>query len=210
MKYKNVIFDMDGVLIDNSEGIKYCVRKAISELGLKELSDGELTKFIGPALMYSLKEYAGATDEQSEQGYLIYRKYYLEKGIKMYRLYDGVRETLAELNAHGVRCSVSSGKPIECVNIILGDSDTAKYFEKAAGSVKAKKYSSKDAQMREAVLERPAVMVGDRVFDLEAAKNADVDCIYARYGFGDESDTAVYKPKFYIDSPREIIEIVLK
>ena len=74
MRYRNVIFDMDGVLIDNSEGIIDCARETVKTLGLKDLSDDEYRLFIGPALMYSLKTYAGASEEESERGYQIYRK----------------------------------------------------------------------------------------------------------------------------------------
>ena len=63
MRYRNAIFDMDGVLIDNSEGIMYCARYAISRLGLDVPGDDVLRKFIGPALIYSLKTYAGATGD---------------------------------------------------------------------------------------------------------------------------------------------------
>lgn len=34
MKYANVIFDMDGVLIDNSAGIMHSVRYALGRLGV--------------------------------------------------------------------------------------------------------------------------------------------------------------------------------
>ena len=99
MRYRNVIFDMDGVLIDNSEGIIDCARETVKTLGLKDLSDDEYRLFIGPALMYSLKTYAGASDEESERGYRIYRKLYFVRGIDKYRIYDGVEGTQAELNA---------------------------------------------------------------------------------------------------------------
>lgn len=209
MRYRNAIFDMDGVLIDNSEGIMYCARYAISRLGLDVPGDDVLRKFIGPALIYSLKTYAGAADEQAERGLYLYREKYLTEGIKMYRLYDGIREAAERLHDSGVRLSVSSGKPQECVDEILRTSGMTELFELTAGTVFPARVSSKDEQMKRAVLERPAVMIGDRVFDLECAENARVDCIFAKYGFGDESDLRGHTPVFIAEKPADIADFIL-
>lgn len=201
---------MDGVLIDNSEGIMHCARYAIGELGLPVPGDDVLRKFIGPALIYSLKTYCGATDEQAERGLNLYRGKYLESGIGMFRLYDGIFDTVRALAAAGVRCSVCSGKPQECVDIILDTAGMTKFFEVTAGTVFPARVSNKDEQMKKALLDRPALMVGDRVFDLECAYNAKLDCVYATYGFGDADDLAVYKPTYFADKPQDIMEIVLR
>lgn len=209
MRYKNVIFDMDGVLIDNSEGIIGCAREAVKALGLRDLSDAEYRLFIGPALMYSLKTYAGATEEESERGFEIYRKAYFAHGIDEYRVYDGVEDALIELTQAGVKCTVASGKPIASVHRILETSGLGKYFVRAEGSVKPKKYSDKTPQTLAAIVCTPAVMVGDRIFDITAAKNAGIDSIYARYGFCVPGETDGENPTFEIDSPRDIPAIVL-
>ena len=201
---------MDGVLIDNSEGIMSTARYTIAKLGLPALSDETLKKFIGPALVWSLKTYCGADDEQAMYGLTVYRKEYLKSGIRMYRLYDGVYDTVKTLREAGVRLSVSSGKPIDVVNEILADSGMKDFFEVTAGTIFPAKVSSKDEQMKKAVLERPALMVGDRVFDLECAQNANVDCAFAKYGFGDESDYAEIKPKYFIEKAKDLLDIVLQ
>ena len=209
MRYKNVIFDMDGVLIDNSEGITSTAKYAIEKLGLPVPEMSTLRKFIGPALVWSLQEYCGATEEQAMLGLKIYREKYLVTGIKQFVLYDGVYDTVKALFEAGVRLPVSSGKPIECVNNILVQSGMTKFFEVTAGTTFPAKVSHKDEQMKKAVLDRPALMVGDRVFDLECAKKANVDCAFARYGFGDASDYAEIKPKYFIDKATDLLAIVL-
>lgn len=208
MRYRNVIFDMDGVLIDNSEGIIGCARETVSRLGLPELTEEKYRLFIGPALMYSLRTYAGATDEESERGYAIYRQLYFEKGIDQYRVYDGVEDALKALTAAGVKCTIASGKPIESIRRILDTSGLGKYFLKFEGTEKPKKYSDKTKQTVAAIVDTPAVLVGDRVYDLAAAKNAGIESIYALYGFCAPGDTDEIKPAFKITDPREIPDIV--
>lgn len=209
MRYRNVIFDMDGVLIDNSAGIISCARETVKALGLRDLSDDEYKLFIGPALMWSLKAYAGATEEESERGYEIYRKLYFGRGINEYVVYDGVEDALKELIAAGVKCSVASGKPAESVRRILATSGLGKYFVRAEGCEKPKKDSDKVRQLRLALADEPAVMVGDRIFDIEAAEAVGIDCIYAEYGFCVPGETDGRRPAFYAKTPRDIADIVL-
>lgn len=210
MNYKNIIFDMDGVLIDNSAGIFACARYAIERLGLTVPPEPILRKFVGPSLVWSLKEYAGATDEQAEEGLRLYReKYFGEKvGVRMFRLYDGVAETVKTLFARGVRLSVCSGKPQECVDYILETCGLADCFEKAVGASASARTSGKDDQLRAALLDRPALMVGDRVFDLACAQNAGIDSAFALYGFGDASDYADRRPTYFLEKPTDLLAVV--
>lgn len=209
MRYRNAIFDMDGVLIDNSAGIIRCARETLKALGLRDLTDDEFRLFIGPSLMYSLKTYAGATDEQCARGYSIYRELYRSRGIDEYRVYDGVEDALADLASAGVACTVASGKPTESVARILETSGLAKYFVRYEGSPAPNRHSDKTAQILAARVCEPAVMIGDRVFDLEAARNAGTDSIYALYGFCAAGDTDEIKPTFTAATPREIADIIL-
>lgn len=209
MRYKNAIFDMDGVLIDNSEGIMYCAEYAINKLGLPPLSKDTLKKFIGPALIWSLKTYCKISEEKAEEGLYIYREKYINEGINMFKLYDGIYDTVKTLCDAGVKCSVSSGKPQESVEYILKKAKMTEFFDAVAGAVFPTKVSSKDEQLKKALIERPAVMIGDRVFDIDSAYNAKIDCIFVTYGFGDDSDLAGHKPQHIVHSPKEILKVIL-
>lgn len=179
------------------------------ELGLPDLPDETYRLFIGPALMYSLKTYAGATEEQCEEGYKKYREYYFARGIDEYRVYDGVEEMLQTLTEAGVKCTVASGKPAESVRQHTRNGRGWESISCARGRTRPKKYSDKTKQILAAVVDEPAVMIGDRVFDLLAAKIAGVDSIYALYGFCAPGDTDEIKPTFEAADPREITDIVL-
>ncbi len=208
MKYANVIFDMDGVLIDNSAGIMHSVRYALGRLGVAVPDETVLRKFIGPALVWSLKTYCHLSEADAERGLKIYREMYSAEGINMYRLYDGVYDTVKTLAIGGVRLSVASGKPQIFLDKILETSGMSRFFERTAGVDFTEKESSKAAQIHRALISRPALMVGDRIFDIDCARGEDVDCAFAKYGFGDESDYAEHKPRYFIDQPSDLLGIV--
>ena len=48
MKYKLILFDLDGTLLDTSPGIFNSVRFALKESGLPQLPDNQLSDFVGP------------------------------------------------------------------------------------------------------------------------------------------------------------------
>ncbi len=208
MRYSNVIFDMDGVLIDNSAGIMHSVRYALGVLGVPVPGESVLRKFIGPALVWSLRTYCGLSETDAERGLKIYREKYVAEGINMYRLYDGVYDTVKALADGGVKLSVASGKPQVFLDKILETSGMTRFFERTAGVDFTEKESSKAAQIRRALVSRPALMVGDRVFDIDCARGERVDCAFAKYGFGDESDYAEHKPEYFIDKPGDLLGIV--
>ena len=52
MKYKVILFDLDGTLTDPQEGICNCITHALSYYGISK-PHSELTQFIGPPLLKS-------------------------------------------------------------------------------------------------------------------------------------------------------------
>ena len=51
--YKNLLFDLDGTLIDTGKGIINSVYYCIKEKGLREISINEAKLFVGPPLIDS-------------------------------------------------------------------------------------------------------------------------------------------------------------
>ena len=115
-----------------------------------------MRKFIGPALVWSLKTYCHLSEADAERGLKIYREMYSAEGINMYRLYDGVYDTVKTLALGGVRLSVASGKPQIFLDKILETSGMNEFFERTAGVDFTEKESSKAAQIHRALISRPA------------------------------------------------------
>ena len=78
MKY--ILFDLDGTLTDPKEGITKSVQYALKKFGIEEECDN-LTKFIGPPLDISFKEFYGFDSEESklESCYAAYPHHCLQR-----------------------------------------------------------------------------------------------------------------------------------
>ena len=80
MKKKFVLFDLDGTLIDSSEGIFKSVLYALDHFGIEETDMESLRRFIGPPLTESFSKYYHFSDAKTLEAVAVYRKRYNVKG----------------------------------------------------------------------------------------------------------------------------------
>lgn len=73
--YRYVLFDLDGTLTESGEGIINSAVYALKKFGIEpEMST--MTKFLGPPLKDSFRDFYGFDDEKCEQAVKYYREYY--------------------------------------------------------------------------------------------------------------------------------------
>ena len=97
MKYKYVLFDLDGTLTDPVEGITNSIIYALKKYNIEISGREELYKFIGPPLLESFEKYYGFSKEEAKKALEYYREYYKDKGIFENLVYDGCEDLLKEL-----------------------------------------------------------------------------------------------------------------
>ena len=71
-----ILFDLDGTLIDSSEGIIKCVLYTLDFYGIKEPDTAKLYRFIGPPLSESFERYYGFSHEKAYEAVQKYRERY--------------------------------------------------------------------------------------------------------------------------------------
>ena len=96
MTLTHIFFDLDGTLVDSSEGIHHGFVQTFERLGLPVPSDKKIRTFMGPPLEVTFKE--EVSEEGAAQAVKIYRDYYETKGQLEAHLYDGIKEILQQLS----------------------------------------------------------------------------------------------------------------
>lgn len=96
MTFTHIFFDLDGTLIDSSEGIHNGFVQTFERLGLPVPSNQKIRTFMGPPLEVTFKE--EISEEGAAQAVKIYRDYYETKGQFEAHLYDGIKEVLEKLS----------------------------------------------------------------------------------------------------------------
>lgn len=213
-RFETVLFDFDGTLADTAAGIKHCALEALHAYGFDETDDERLRAFIGPPLIDSFLNY---TDDADTARNMVdkYREHYRAGGMFRCELYDGVEDMLAELDAAGMSMAIASSKPGEFIDMILTHLGIRHYFgfisAPAVGHVNPTKCELINSAIDSLGADRStAVMVGDRMFDIEGAAQAGVFSIGVLYGFGCEEELSRYGADAICKTPKQISELILK
>ena len=191
MAQKSILFDLDGTLTDSGEGIMNCAKLALEHYGLPIPSEAELRTFVGPPLHESFIRF-GVPAEEADNAIKIYRSRYIPIGKFENHPYEGIREVLEKLIAHGHKLYVATSKPEKMSIEILEHFDMAKYFTIICGATMDTSRSSK-ADVIAYLLEQTGrrsetVMVGDTAFDVIGAKAHGIPTIGVAWGYGKVED----------------------
>ena len=215
MKYELVIFDLDGTLMDTSKSITKTVNSAMEELEKKQYSIGECVKFVGGGVsglarnILGKEKYEDVTNEKMEKVIRKYYDIYFDYGVEPY---EGIPELLDFLEQNGVKKGIVTNKDHETA-LSAVDKKLSKWkFDGIFGS-NEKKYPNKpnpynvDKMAQNLNISKEKILfVGDMLVDVNTAKNAGIDIVYCKWGFGEVKGEAGIDEDMKISDVQEIIE----
>lgn len=187
--YKNIIFDLDGTLINSDAGIVNSLNYALAAFGLEQKSYDELKQYIGPPLLDTFTTAFGLGEERGDAALKKYREYYSQKGIFEAAPYPGVREMLASLHAAGHGIFLGTSKVVEYAGQTLEHFGLKQYFTFVGGASMDGERRGKAEVLRHVLGEHPltpddTIMVGDTVYDVEGAKDVGLSTAAVLWGYG--------------------------
>ena len=210
-----ILFDLDGTLTDPSLGITNSLMHALEYYGIKVADRTSLYKYIGPPLLETFHKGFGFTVEQSVEAMKKYREYFAVKGLFENKVYDGIPELLHTLQSSGKTLAVATSKPEEYSLRILKHFNLDRYFTCICGSSMDEKNARKSLVIASA-LERllvqeksQALMVGDRLHDIEGAKECGITSCGVMYGFGSRKELSDAGADFIADDVSSLQQIIM-
>lgn len=194
MAFDYILFDLDGTLTDPYVGITESVKYALNFFGKPIPDDEALKQYIGPPLIWSFKELAGITGDDTVKAVKKYRERYETIGWKENALLDGAEELLADLKKKGKILGLATSKPEKTSIQILEYFGIDRYFDFMGGAsmdltrntkVQVVNYTLKNLDVADL---SKAVLVGDRHHDIDGAKEAGIASIGVLVGYGSRSE----------------------
>lgn len=188
LNYGAILFDFDGTITESGLGITRSAAYACEKMGLPVPGEDTLRKFVGPPLVPAFREYLGLSEADALKAVGHYRERYNAAGWKENSVYPGITPLLKALKRRGAYLAVASGKPQIFIERIVEYFGLTPYFDKIVGIKVENTHADKRALILEALPEgidpHSAVMVGDRRFDMEAARALGLHAVGALYGYG--------------------------
>lgn len=187
---KAVLFDLDGTLIDSSEGITKSVQYTLKKFGIVEEDLEKLKAFIGPPLEDSFMKHYNFTMEKAKEAIPIYRERYQPVGIFECTLFDGVEECVKELKRQGFRIGMASSKPELFCRKILEHFNILTLFDDVVGATEDGRIGTKEEVLLEVmrrwddVPKESMCLVGDTIYDVEGANLVGIPSVGVSFGFG--------------------------
>ena len=212
MKYKAIIFDLDGTLLDTltdlAEGTNYALRVN----GFPERTIDEIRRFVGNGARKLIERAVpeGQIENALEQVRRDFDVYYKVHCKDHTGPYPGIMEMLQELIRKGYTLGVVSNKPDFAVQELIPE-----YFPGVFASISgerqgvAKKPAPDliwEAMKNLQVKSSEAVYVGDSEVDLEAAANAGIPCISVAWGFKGRKFLQEHQAGVIIEEPLDILK----
>lgn len=211
MAYKTLIFDLDGTLLDTSEGILATIKEVFLKKDIPLLPDETMKTFIGPPIEHTFGKLFNY-DEKTIKGLANeFRDAYFERHLYEAKIFDGIPELLIACKERGVKTAVATNKRENQTFVLLKKVGLFDLFDVVHGTDKEGKLKKCDV-IKNCLLdleadERSSLMVGDAWSDEVGAKLANVDFAAAMYGFGFNEESAI-ECVFKCYSPLELTNLL--
>jgi len=182
------LFDLDGTLTDPEVGITTCIAFGLRKVGAAVPPQSELRGWIGAPLQATLFDHLGSRT-LADEALAFYRERFVRVGMFENEPYAGMHAALAAVRSHCERLFVVTSKPTVFAAKIVRHFELDVYFDEVHGSELDGQYTDK----RELVTHvadhhhldtSRVVMIGDRRYDIEAARDNGLKSLGVLWGFG--------------------------
>ena len=185
-RYDLIVFDWDGTVMDSTAVIVDSIQSACRDLDLTVPDDEMARHVIGLGLNQALRHAVPDAPESMYESLVArYRHHFLAQGQAI-PLFDGARETIAELHGAGYWLGIATGKNRAGLDRALESTGLKKYFHatRTADQTFSKPHPAMLLELMDelAVSAERALMIGDTTHDVQMAQNAKVDAVAVGYG----------------------------
>jgi phosphoglycolate phosphatase len=212
LRYRAVLFDLDGTLVDSYGALNDAVNHARRSDGLVDLPEGRIRELVGDGIEVLLQR-AFERPVISDQVVRTFEARYDEICCSESRVLEDVEVTLAELHDLEIRMAVCTNKPTHFSTKILDFLGLSRYFKAivgpdAAGARKPDPRHLLAALAAVACPREEALFVGDMPVDVRAARNSGIDVAVLATGSATQAQLAAAEPDHFLERFSDLIRLV--
>lgn len=207
-RYKLLIFDWDGTLMDSAAAIAASIQAACADLGLRIPTDAQARYIIGLGLQDALEHLLPEVDAETYPRLVDrYRHHFLARDQGT-GLFPGAAQAVRKLHAGGHLLAIATGKSRRGLDRALAETGLADVFHRTRCADEG--YSKPHPGMLHCLLDEldvrasEALMIGDTTHDMNMARAAGVDGLAVSYGAHCKDDLAQSGPIACVEHDAEL------
>ncbi len=201
-KIRNIIFDLDGTLIDSSDGVVEAVNYSLAKMGEPAQPPEVIKPYIGFPLSTM---YPNFTDAPLKELYQHFQVKAAETVVSSTVVLPGVLEILDQLEKQSFNLAIASTKIRPHIKGIINKFQWQNIFKIYSGGDEVKRVKP-DPSIFRMTLERmnadieDSIIVGDTINDVLAAQAVPMTVVAVKSPYGESDELQQTKPDYYIDS----------
>ncbi|MGI9203160.1 MAG: HAD hydrolase-like protein [Woeseiaceae bacterium] len=208
MKIETIIFDLDGTISDPFEGISKSVNFALESLNYGAVDPERIRPLIGPPLSDIFKILVGEISSTAIDALVDkYRERYSAVGYTENVIYPEIPALISTLSNTGFRLGICTSKRGDYATAIVDMFGLLAHFEFVDGGAGVHKSLQIERLIVGGLDARTTIMIGDRHFDINAAKHNDMKSIGVTWGFAGDNELQDAAPDHIVDSPEELLDL---
>lgn len=190
-----VVFDLDGTLVDSAFDLTGALNHVLSSEGRASVPLASVRHMVGRGARVLIENGmkatgAPATDEDLQRLLPRFLSYYADHVADESILFPGALTTLHELLEAGVRLGICTNKPLALTQKLLQALQLDSLFSVVLGGDSLPVHKPDPTHLLETLRQMDvppteAIMVGDSIHDIEAAKGAHVPVIGVTFGYSE-------------------------
>jgi hypothetical protein len=215
--YQIIVFDLDGTLLDTSEGLLAAFRETLKKCRLEVPAESVLRESIGPPFHQFLRRrYPALPEEEVLRINDLFRGIYAQDDYLFRAVpYDGIFDLWATLQAQKTVLAVATNKREDYARRLLIHMGFGRYTPYMYGTDFQNTLKKADVirhcLFQSGINAEQALVVGDSSSDAYGAEALGIDFVGALYGFGFASEEEILKfdrVKGCIMTPRELLSVI--
>lgn len=211
---RNVLFDLDGTLVDSSQTIGMSIDFALEAMAVENPRAKPIETVIGRPLFDIFRNEYSMTDDQAHRAIDLYRDHYDSLNQEGTDVYESIREVLPALKNAGYRLFVATVKPTLIADKVLTDLELRSSFDGISGASMGPERRDKSSIIAHALSSfgldpSQSLMIGDRDQDIHGARDHGLPAIGVTYGFGSREELDAAEPAHLVDHSRQILDLLV-
>lgn len=207
-RYKAVIFDWDGTVMDSTACIVGAIQAACVDLGVPVPSVEEASWVIGLSLDSALQRCAPGLPTERIPFFIERYRHHFFLYDRQLALFDGILPLLDDLKSREIRLGVATGKTRLGLDRVLQANQLEDRFDctRCADESRGKPHPAMlfDIMKRLDLDPQHVLMVGDTTHDVQMATSAGVDSMAVTYGAHSKRTLLLSEPTVMVSSVKEM------